>query len=325
MDLGSPTSRLRLIAALGLFGVAACSHTARGLMILQMKIGALVADDEVAIELDRGLIERLKNQATMTIDLPIDAAAREPNGERFDGDFHLSGRSKEVGLPVLVEIMNAAEEREATNLVHRVEHSGRPVKISGAWRVWPEHAGRGTKAEFDALEPLESAYAHHVFEIHPVTKIGGVELKNSFVPVAGYRPGAARRSFQIWSQATATLHLAPRSITLVTKNGLYNDVHFLLEVLGEPPLVVPDGRILMAAARELDGPVVMERLRAVFVKDTPPERLARRLSRGDRVHVWGLPRVDYAEISRRAKESILTGALPIEIVVIAVYQEPPAR
>jgi hypothetical protein len=48
------------------------------------------------------------------------------------------------------------------------------------------------------------------------------------------------------------------------------------------------------------------------------------LKRGDRLHVFGIPRLDLAEISRRVRASganpaLLTGSLPYEIIIIGVY------
>jgi hypothetical protein len=50
----------------------------------------------------------------------------------------------------------------------------------------------------------------------------------------------------------------------------------------------------------------------------------RSLTRGARLHVWGLPRLNFAELSRRVAESannpaLLEGAMPYEIVVLGVY------
>jgi hypothetical protein len=62
----------------------------------------------------------------------------------------------------------------------------------------------------------------------------------------------------------------------------------------------------------------------LFVKGTAPERAVRLLKRGARLHVYGIPRLDFAEISRRARDSaknpaLLQGALPYEIIILGVY------
>ena len=82
----------------------------------------------------------------------------------------------------------------------------------------------------------------------------------------------------------------------------------------------------MASARDLKGNMLVERLRMVFARDTPPEKAVRRLKRGDRLHVCGLPRVDFSEISRRVRNSkrdlsLLAKSLPYEIIIVGVYKD----
>jgi hypothetical protein len=312
---------LRLLIFSLLAATAGCSRLARTMMITEMKIGALLTPDEVAIELDRELIERLANRVTITTDFIVDAAAREPNGELFDGDFHFAGRTPLVGMPVVVEIINAASWSPATDEIHRAERRGRRIAITGAWRVWPEHGGAVASDGSDSVAAVESPYAHHVFEIHPATRVGNVDLRRSFVPGSRYRPGAARRTLEIFGRVSATITPGPRTVTITSPNGLYNDVHCLLDVLAERPLIVGDGRFVAAAARELDGTLLVPRLRAVFVAGTPPDSVARRLRPGNRIHVWGLPRIDFSEVLRRTRTGTSSGALPYEIVVLGVYDD----
>ena len=164
----------------------------------------------------------------------------------------------------------------------------------------------------------------HVFELHPVTRTNGIELLDSFKPVKGFSPGGAQRTFGIYEKVSCTLTVKPKTVSILTATGLYNDVEFIMEVADDQQLVVPDGRFVTAAARDLDGGVLVERLRMVFVKGTPPERAVSRLKRGDRLHVYGMPRLDLAEISRRVRDSgmtpaLLTKSLPYEIIILGVY------
>jgi hypothetical protein len=97
-----------------------------------------------------------------------------------------------------------------------------------------------------------------------------------------------------------------------------------MELADDRQRVVADGRFVIASARDLDGRLLVERLRMVFMKGTAPERAVRLLKRGDRLHVYGIPRLDFAEVSRRVRQSgtnpaLLTGTLPYEIIIIGVY------
>jgi hypothetical protein len=76
--------------------------------------------------------------------------------------------------------------------------------------------------------------------------------------------------------------------------------------------------------RDRKGTLLVERVRMVFTKGTPPELAVRTLNRGDRLRVYGIPRLNLAEISRRIRDSqtspaLLTGSLPYEIIVVGLY------
>ena len=154
------------------------------------------------------------------------------------------------------------------------------------------------------------------FELHPVTR--------THRPVKGFSPGGAQRTFGIYEKVSCTLTVKPKTVSILTTTGLYNDVEFIMEITDDQPLVVADGRFVIAAARDLDGGLLVERLRMVFVRGTPPERAVSLLKRGDRLHVYGMPRLDLAELSRRVRDSgtnpaLLTGSLPYEIIILGVY------
>jgi hypothetical protein len=79
---------------------------------------------------------------------------QNPVARIFDGDFHMAGRAPEIFLPVVAEIANGASAKKAVDLVHGAEGTGRPLKISGVWRIWPEHAG---SAKAEQRKPLEAS------------------------------------------------------------------------------------------------------------------------------------------------------------------------
>ncbi len=83
-------------------------------------------------------------------------------------------------------------------------------------------------------------------------------------------------------------------------------------------------RYVVAAALDLHGNRLVDRLRMVFVKGTPPERSVRNLEAGDRMHVFGLPRIDLAAVNQRLRQArrnpaLLDRPLPYEIVIVGEY------
>lgn len=317
-------ARLPLVLFVLLCFLDGCGLIVRQATIAYIAVNSLSSPKEIAIEINKSFIEKYKNRVTIHATFTVDKAMGSPLPAPIDGDLHFAGRAPQVALPMVGEIANAADEKEAVDLVHGAEGTGQPLKVSGVWRLWPEHAGSAVEKQGKPLVAFDTDKPDHVFEIHPVTEINGLEVLESFKPVKGFSPGGAQRTFGIYQKVSCTLTVKPRAVSIVTETGLYNDVEFIMEVADDRQHVVRDGRFVIGAARDLDGGLLVERLRMVFAKGTPPERAVRLLKRGDRLHVYGIPRLDAAEISRRVRDSgtnpaLLTGTLPYEIVILAVY------
>jgi hypothetical protein len=315
--------RLLEAASLAVF-LAGCAVIVREAKQDLIRVHAANSTAEVAITLDSSFIETYKNRATIEVDLTVGRSDKKPHPAVFDGDLHLAGSAPGIGLPAVAEIQNAASEKEASDLVRRGEVSGQPIEVTGVWRIWSEHVGKATEIQGDDFPSTMSTNPDHVFEIHPVTRIAGIDLLESLRPVAGYRPGSAGLIFR--SLEKIPCHILPGpTTTIVTPNKQFNDAEFLLEVGPDRQQVVRDGRFVSAAALDLKGELLVPKLRMVFVKDSPPEKIVRALPPGSRLHVFGLPRINLAEIASRITESdrrpeLLTGNLPYEIVIVGVYE-----
>ena len=56
--------------------------------------------------------------------------------------MHIAARCPaEIGLPLVAEMMNAAEETDVISQTVDDERTQRKVQIKGAWRIWNEHSG----------------------------------------------------------------------------------------------------------------------------------------------------------------------------------------
>jgi hypothetical protein len=303
-----------------------CAYLVRSATIVYLNVNGMFSSQEIVIEINKSFIEKYKDRVGITATFTVDKARQNPIARIFDGDFHMAGRAPEVALPVVAEIANGASAKKAIDLVHGAEGTGRPLKISGVWRIWPEHGGGAKQEQGEPLLAMESDNPSHVFEIHPVTRINDVEVLDTFRPIEGFMGGDAHACFEIYDKAECTLTVKPKTVSILTHKGLRNDVEFLMEITDGRQIVVPGGRFVIASARDLKGNLLVERLRIVFAAGTPPERAVRLLKRGDRLHVFGLPRVDFAEISRRAKSSktnpaLLVKPLPYEIIIQGVYRD----
>jgi hypothetical protein len=294
--------------------------------MLYMGVAAELSPERVKIEFRRSFLEAYKNRVTIETRFTVDASAASPNPSVFDGDLHFAGRAPEIGLRLVAEIKNAAEFEGAVALARGAASTGRQLQLTGVWRFWPEHSLGASEQQGRPIQQLESPYPDHVFEVHPVTRIGSLGLVQSLHVLDGYKPGSAKRTLESYQDAKCRLTVTPTTVTFETPTWLYNDVHFVMEITGTTQMVVSDGRFVTASAREPDGTLLVEGLRMVFVGGSSAERAVRSLARGARLHVWGLPRLNFAELSRRVAESgsnpaLLEGPMPYEIVVIGVYPE----
>ncbi len=320
-------SALAIAALFLLMGVLnGCAYLVRQAQVAYMKVNAQLSDQELEIEINKSFLEKYKDRVSINATFTVDKAVQNPVARIFDGDFHLSGRAPEIALPVVAEIANGASAKKASDLVHGAEGTGKPLKISGVWRIWPEHAGSAKEEQGKPLAASTSSNPGHIFEIHPVTRINDVEVLDTFRPIEGYMPGDARDTLEGYEKIVCKLTVKPKTVLIVTRKGLWNDVEFLMEIAADRQIGVPGGRFVIASARDLKGNLLVKRLRMVFVTGTPPERAVRLLKRGSRLHVYGLPRVDFAEVSRRVRGSqkdpaLLVKPLPYEIIIQGVYKD----
>jgi hypothetical protein len=311
-------------------GLSQCEYVGRRATIIYTSVAIRLSPNPVRFTLLRSFVEAYKDRVTIAAHFTVDHASGGPVPSIFDGDMHFAGRAPEIGLRTVSEIVNAAHEDRAIAVVERASKRHGTLSITGAWRLWPEHALGAPEFQGRPAAPLENAYPDHVFEIHPVTELDGIDLLETLHTVEGYRAGSAKRTFGLYQEAKLRLWATPTTVTLDTPPSLYNDVHFLMEITGSRQESVEGGRFVTGSALDTDGNLLVEGLRMVFVTGSAPERAVSRLRRGDRLHVYGLPRLSFAEVSRRIQVAGNSGApidgpLPYEIVVLGVFPPEPGH
>lgn len=320
-----PSKPLLLPSLLLVLSFTGCAWIGRQAIIAYLAVDTKVTPKHISIEIGRSFVEEYQNRVTIHTVFTVDKAMAAALPTPFDGDLHFAGRSRQVALPVVAEIADAAEEKPAVDLANRAAAVHARLHVSGVWRIWPEHAGHQAEEQGKPLPAFETDLPGHVFEIHPVMRMNDLSLLDSFKPIKGFSPGDAERTFAIYQKASCTLAVTPKTVTIVADNGLYNDVEFVMKIASDPQLVVLDGRFVTASAMDTThGKLLVERLRMVFAEGTQPEQAVRGLKSGDQLHVYGIPRLDFAEIARRVKSAqpgtaTRTQPLPYEIIILGVY------
>lgn len=281
------------------------------------------AGAQIEIALKRSFIDTYKNRVTIDASFTVDKAHAHPNPGKKDGDLHIAGRAPEIGLATVAEIMNAGGDLPAVQLIHDAEGTGAPIPISGAWRIWSEHGGQDLQKQGAALDPFTTTNPPHVFEIHPITRVGTHSTTATLATIADFTPKDAADAFDRYESKVSKIKVSPsgKTVTITTSGLGFNYADFLI-VPTEAPLDVSDGKMVMAEVLSLDGDLLVHKRRMVFAKGTPPESAIQAAQVGDTVRVLGVPRVNLALVAwrvdhRQDRPEALTWNLPYEMIIVA--------
>ncbi|MFL6260860.1 MAG: hypothetical protein ACJ76Y_14215 [Thermoanaerobaculia bacterium] len=287
----------------------------------------LAAYADIEITLKNSFIEKFKNRVTIDASFTVDKAHKRPNPASKDGDLHAAGRAPEIGLPAVAEVMNARFEQPALDLIHQSEQTAQPVQLRGVWRLWCEHGGDISFKQGDALQPFTTTNPDHVFEVHPLLKVGGQDLADSLEPIDGFTYKDAEQAFRFYENLKSHITPGASTTTITTTMAGFNYVEFAIQLNEDPTHAVDDGLTVKAAVLNLDGELLVRERRMVFAAGTQPFERVKALRKGDTLHVVGVPRIDLALVSFRASHAqrpgILDWSLPYEMVIVAAFEDTP--
>lgn len=286
----------------------------------------------IRIVLENSFIDEFADRGTIAATFTIDKAHKKPNTPAKDGDMHIAGRAPQIGLPCVAELMNAKFEKEELTMVKTSEGTGNPVDIVGAWRIWCEHAGttpQKQKRGTIGTTVFETTNPPHVFEIHPITSMGTESSLTSWHPIDGFKAKDAHDAFVTYENVGCEIIPKPADTEIRTSMAGYNYVEFVLEREDPQGHVMQDGsRSIFISARDLDGDLLVRKVRAVFVKDSEPFEKLGQLQDGGRLHVLALPRISLALVKWRVENKdnpefpgALKWNLPYEMIIVGVYPD----
>jgi hypothetical protein len=253
-------------------------------------------------------IEKHKNRVTTAITFKVEKAHKKPNdiGEKSDdGDMHLAGRSAQVGLPMVVEIVNAALPAHVSVLadVKAAAAVQATVDMAGAWRVWFEHPGQKKRSQGDPVDPPVNTNPDHVFEIHPVTRWKADPLDESFVPIEGFTAHEAAIAFGRYEKMIVTVNKGTAFTSLEAKMIGFNYTEFIM-ILTSAPKKVDDGVMALAQIADLSGTILVSTpRRMVFAGNTAPATIVAKAKKGAKLQALGIPRLNLERLMVKADEA----------------------
>jgi hypothetical protein len=282
------------------------------------------------IVLRESFVTEFMDRVTIQTDFRVDRVGQRHEASK-DGEVHIAGVAVKAELPTVAELTNP-ETQDINTFLDRASQTSaadRTIALEGAWRVWTEHPGTNAQVQGSALpDRFDTSNPDHVFEIHPITKLGGHDLKHTFQPIPGFTPKDPAQAFLFYENTKCRIRKQDDNVRITAKGVGFNFVEFILEIGDEPPHVVDDGRLVLCQVRDTDGELILRR-RMAFVKDTQPELRVRSMGQGDRLHVIGIPRVNLRLVKWRLDnagsdlndpDNPLNWDLPYEIVVVAVVE-----
>jgi hypothetical protein len=286
----------------------------------------LAVQAEIEITLKNSFIEKFKNRATIDATFTIDKAHAHANPANKDGDLHAAGRAPEIGLAAVAEVMNAKFETAALDLIHQGEQSGTPLQVRGIWRLWCEHGGDVEFVQGNPLSPFDTTNPPHVFEVHPLLKVGDQRLEDSFKPIDGFTYKDAAQAFRSYENLSSHIKPGSSQTTITTTMAGFNYVEFAIQLNEEPTHTIEDGLTVLASVLDLQGELLVHNRRMVFAQGTEPFEKVRALHKGSTLHVVGIPRINLSLLSFRVahkaqKPESLDWSLPYEMVVVAAFDD----
>lgn len=303
----------------------------RLLFLVLLLLCVFSSESQITITLRRSFIDSFKNRLTVSADYEIWYAHKKPNPADKDGDLHFAGWDKKIGLPIVAEIMNAKEQTSAVDLIHQKEGKGEPsekIKLTGIWRLWCEHPGDIYEFKQGSKNiPIENTNPPHVFEIHPVTNLGGMDLSTSLHSIEGFTYKRPEDAFSRYSNLRCRLSKKGKFISIETSGIGYNYVDFFIKLNSDQKQIVDDGFFVYASVYSAspgeteEDALISHKLRVGFVKGSALYNKVKSMHAGDVVHVVGIPRIDLALVSWRIEHATerpetLQWNLPLEMVAV---------
>jgi len=315
-------------------------HPAPSLLGAAALLLGFYAEADTTLELTNPFIEKLKNRATIDVTYTPKFAHNKPKSPSpskpsNDGDIHISGTAPQIGLLTVAEIMNAKDFPNIVKFVH--EHLGSETPMTGVWRIWPEHGGESHQVQNEANpNDIVDTNPDHVFEVHPLTRVANFDLSSSFHSIPGFRTKDAQSAFQNYEHAGSEITPQEGTTTIRMSQATFNYVEFKLELIEDPTHNLDDGLTVFGRVRSLDDEVLVQKRRMVFIAGTKPEQAVRALTKGQCMHVLGMPRLNLSLVSWRVRCSkdqiddtpncsktfpdVLRWGIPYEIVILADYK-----
>ena len=291
----------------------------------------------VVIELDNAFIQKYQDRATITSKFTI-AGMSAVHLPKNDGEIHIGGWSDEAGLAGVSEVMNAGTIGRAAAAAFR--KAEQPVTVTGAWRLWAEHAGTGSQMQAKGpnpnFDPQVKSNPEHVFEIHPVTMFAvdgkKTSTTNTIGETPGFTPHDATKAFVLGYEKLPCKIIPQKGdrTRIITQSLGFNFTEFAIRLDGNVVGLDDGGHAAICTVFDTDGELLVRNRRMVFMEGTNADDEVQGKKKGDLLQVIGIPRISLKLIWWRLQNknatdkdgnpfdiSPLEWRLPYEMIIVA--------
>jgi hypothetical protein len=303
-----------------------------GRTLLALLAAAALACPAQAAEvlLKRKFVEVNRNRATLRVGFILDHAKSSPNAiadDGKDGDLHMAGRASKVGLPMVAELVNARMEPQALQYIKQQAGQTAEGPLEGVWRLWFEHPSAGLQVQQPTVPKPSSTNPDHVFEIHPITRIGTFNVLGSLQPIPGFTAYDAEKAFEHYEDLKVTVQRIKGGVVLKSPKAKFNYAQFTVRFKGKPKKY-DDCRIVLADVLDNEGhSIVAGPRRMVFVDGANYAIDWTTAKAGDEHRLLGIPRVNLAEVYALLQTLKIGEAKPLaapyEMIVVAKLPNSP--
>lgn len=165
-----------------------------------------------------------------------------------------------------------------------------------------------------------------------MTFVAGHEIEDSIGPIDGFKYKEASDAFTHYENVSCLIKdNGNDTVTIRTAMAGYNIPEFLFEPDDGKQLNADDGgRFVFGSVRDLDGELLIRRVRCAFMKGTEAEAAIRNLPANiTRVRLIGIPRIslklvqwrlDHANTEQWEDTEPLTWNIPYELIVVGIVK-----
>ncbi len=281
---------------------------------------------EMSVWIRKDFVNKYRRRVTFEGAFKVDHAQPSVNSIKNDGDIHVVTTCPEVGLPMVSEVMNARLVPDCVQLLQDSQGTGNLISFAGVWRLWMEHPGTSQRQFSNNVIDGPVTNPDHVFEIHPLTKVGDFDLLSTIARIKDqdkeYEYHPAEKFVPYFKSQKFNVVKDGDFVKITGPKAIYNYVGFKFKKLTSEIFEVEDGYFIYASILDKSEKVLERKVRLALVNGTAVANEIKQTA-VDRVsEVMATTRISLSTVSYQAShKKAANRSLPYELVVLGTTSD----